>query len=239
MITSILVATASFTFLTPAVSRISREQLSGKITDFCLARYGIISPANCSARFPSSWPLDIPITVEEATTRPTPIFSLRGLARGPMDLVSPSALPATFPSAAASCFLFQGEKAYVHVKMASPASNLTGISIDYSAVRLVLDPVYSPREVSVWGLYRGPMNSSDIQQHLLLSTDSTIRPGPGGSSFILIVKSLLNPLSDGCMAIIFPETLSSSPFEAFAIQVLNNWGGDYTCLAPFLFYQRY
>jgi len=40
------------------------------------------------------------------------------------------------------------------------------------------------------------------------------------------------------MAITFPEPLLSSRFDAFTIQVLNNWGGDRTCLAPFLFYRR-
>lgn len=240
VITSILAVFASITFLIPLLPRIGHEQLSEKVTEFCLARLNTTSYADCAARFPSSQPLGTPATVDEATTRPMPIFSPRGLAHGPMRLVSPAALLAAVPDMIASCFLFQGEKAYIHVRMESPTSNLAGVSFNYSSIRTKLDPVYIPREVSVWGLYRGPMDTPEIQQHLLsLSVDPAVRAGPGKSSYVLIARGFLNPLSAGCMAITFPETLLSSRFEAFAVQVLNNWGGDHTCLAPFLFYQRH
>ncbi|KAF9642894.1 hypothetical protein BDM02DRAFT_3132789 [Thelephora ganbajun] len=240
VITSILAVFASSTFLIPLLPRISREQLSGKVTEFCLTHLNTNAPANCSACFPSSRSLDTPVIVDENTTRPTPIFSPHGLAYGQIHLVSPAALLAVVPDATVSCFLFQGEKAHVHVRMESPTSNLTGISFDYSSIRSLLDPVYIPREVSVWGLYRGPMNSPEIEQHLLsLPAGTAIRPGPGGSSYILITRGFINPLSVACMAIAFPEPLLSSQFEALAVQVLSNWGGDRTCLAPFLFYRRH
>ena len=222
----------------PHLLRIGRGQLSEKVNQFCLARLHTRAYGNCSARFPSSRPLDVPVSVDETTTRPLPIFSSHDLAYGSIHLVSPATLLVPVPNATASCFLFQGEKAHVHIKMESPASNLTGVSFDYSSTQAVLDPVYIPREMSVWGLYRGHMNSPNIQHHLSLSTDTVTRPGPEGSSYILIARGFLNPLGAECMAITFPDLLLSSRFEAFAVQVLSNWGGDHTCLAPFLFYQR-
>ena len=234
-----LVVIASVTLLAPTLSLITHEQFSRRATEFCQAHYHTTARANCSAQFPSSSLLDIPITVDEATTKPSPIFSPDDLPCGPIHPVSPVALPRVVLDTTASCFFFRGEKAYVHVKMKSPTSNLTGVSFDYSSIQAVLDPVHIPREIAVWGLYRGPMDNLEIQQHLLsLSANPTTRPGPNGSSYILIAKEFLNPLSGGCMGILFPETLSSSRFDAFAIQVLSNWGGDPTCLAPFLFYRR-
>jgi len=239
-ITSILVIFASFTFLLPLLPHSSRRHLSEKVDEFCLPCPDTNTYANCSAHFPSSRPLDIPASVDETTARPLPIFSSNGLAHGPMRLISPAALLVAVSNATASCFLFQGEKAYVHVKIESPASNLTGVSFDYSSIRVVLDPVYIPREVSVWGLYRGPMNSPEIQHHLLsLPTDTAVHAGPEGSSYILIARGFLNPLGVECMAIAFPDLLMSSQFQAFAVQVLSNWGGGHTCLAPFSFYQRH
>lgn len=233
-----LVVSASIAFLTPLLPHINHEQLSEKVTEFCLAHLNTTSHANCAARFPSSRPLDTPAIVDEATTRPIPILSSRGLAHGRIHLVSPAALLGAVPDA--SCFLFQGEKAHIHVRIESPTWNLAGVSFDYSSIRAKLDPMYIPREVSVWGLYRGPMDTLEIRQHLLsLSANTVIRPGPGGSSYILIARGFLNPMGVGCMAIAFPESLLSSRFEAFAVQVLNNWGGDHTCLAPFIFYRRH
>ena len=223
----------------PLLPRVDREQLSRKVNAFCLARLNTTHP-DCSTHFPSSRPLDTPTTVDETTTRPVPVLSFHGLAHGQVRLVSPASLLVAVPGMPAPCFLFQGEKAYIHVRMQSPTPNLVGVSFDYSSVRTKLDPIYIPREVSVWGQYRGPMDTPEIKQHLLsLSANTMIHPGPGDSSYMLIARGFLNPLSLGCMGVTFPEPLLSCQFEAFAVEVLSNWGGDHTCLVPFIFYQRH
>lgn len=215
------------------------EQFSTKLGEFCLAHLQAAPHSDCIAPFPQSRPSEISVTVDEANTRPPPVLLLKSMAPARIQLLAPVDLPDATSSGTKSCFLFEGEKGYLHLRMESPLSNLTGISFDYSRFQRQLDPVYHPREVSVWGLHRGPPFSAEVQEHLRsLAVDTLTRRGQGNNSYILIAKGSSNPLRDMCMSVSFSELLQPSSFEAFVIQISSNWGGDHTCLAPFRLYVR-
>lgn len=215
------------------------ERVSTKLEEFCVVHLQVAPRSNCIAPFPQSRRSNISITVDEANTRPPPVFLLKTMALAGIQLLAPVNLPDATFSRSKSCLLFEGEKGYLHIRMDSPVSNLTGISFDYPRFQHQLDPVYHPREVLVWGLHQGPPSSEEVQEHLRsLTVDTVTRQGRGNSSYILMAKGLLNPIRDVCMSVSFSELLRSSSFEAFVIQISSNWGGDHTCLAPFRFYVR-
>jgi hypothetical protein len=235
--TSLLVIYAAATFAMTLFMGLKLGRLSTKLGDFCLAHLQVTPQLDCPAPFPHT--TNIPFIVDATNTRPPPVFSFQGLASTPIQLLAPVDLPNAILNKSKSCFLFKGEKGYLHVRAEGPASNFTGISFDYSLLQRQLNPVYTPREVALWGLYKGSSSSAEIQEHLRsLSVDTAIRQGPRNTSYILIARAFLNPMRGGCMPIEFTESLRSVSFEAFVIQTLSNWGGDHTCLAPFRFHVR-
>ena len=235
--TSLLVIYAAATFTMTLFMGLELGRLSTKLGDFCLAHLQVTPQLDCPAPFPHT--INIPFIVDATNTRPPPVFSFQGLASTPIQLLDPVDLPNAISNKSQSCFLFKGEKGYLHVRAEGPASNFTGVSFDYSLLQRQLNPVYTPREVALWGLYKGPPSSAEIQEHLRsLSVDTAIRQGPRNTSYILIARAFLNPMRGVCMPIEFTESLQSVSFEAFVIQTLSNWGGDHTCLAPFRFHVR-
>ena len=237
--TSLLVIYAAATFAMTLFAGLELDRLSTKLGDFCLAHLQAAPHFDCLAPFPQSRPVNTSVTVDKVNTRPPPVFSLQSLAPTGIQLIAPVDLPDATFNRATSCFLFKGEKAYLHVRTGAPVSDLSGILLNYSLLQRQLNPVYNPREISVWGLYRGSISSTGIQEHLhSLSVDTATRQGPGNTSYILVARVSLNPMQEFCMRIGFSDKLRTSSFESFVIQVLNNWGGDHTCLAPFQFYMR-
>jgi hypothetical protein len=235
--TALLVAYAAATFAVTVFMDVELEQVSTKLGEFCLAHFQAAVHSDCIAHFPQSRLSNIPAIVDEANTRPPPVFSLKDLAPAQIQLLAPSDLPGATLNKTTSCFLFEGGKGYLHVRMETPAFNLTGISFDYSRLQHHLDPVYQPREVSLWGLLQ-VSTSKGVQEHLRsLTVDTTTRPGPGNTSYIFIAKGFSNPMREVCMSVGFSERLQSSSFKAFVIQISSNWGGDHTCIAPFQFFR--
>lgn len=237
--TSLLVVYAAATFAISLFTSVELERVSTKLGELCLVHFPVTAHSDCTAPFPQSRPSNITVTVDEANARPPPVFSLKSLTPAQIQLLAPSDLPNATLNKTKSCFLFEGEKGYVHVRTETPVFNLTGISFDYSRLQRQLDPVYQPREVSVWGLLRISTSSKGVQEYLHSPTaGTTTRPGPGNASYVLIAKGLSNPMHNVCMSMSFSEWLQASSFEAFVIQISSNWGGDHTCLAPFQFYVR-
>lgn len=235
--TTLLVICAVAKFATTLVTNMEFERITAKLGELCLTHLQVSPRFDCTAPFPHSQPTNISVAVDEANTRPSPVFTLQGIDASQIQLLAPVNLPDAIFSRNKSCFLFEGEKGYLHVKMESPVSNLTGILFDYSRFQRELDPVYHPREVSVWGMHRGSLPSEEVQEHLRSLTVNTVsRQGRGDTTYILIAKGLLNPMRGVCMSVNFPKLLQASSFEALVIQISSNWGGDHTCLSPFQLY---
>lgn len=236
--TSLLVLYAATVFATTLFKDVGLERFYIKLGELSYLVHLQVAPhPNCIAPFPQSRHSNISVIVDEANTRPPPVLVLQTKALAQIQLLAPVDLPNATFSKTKSCFLFQGEKGYLHIRMESPVSDLTGISFDYSHFQHQLDPVYHPREVSMWGLHQGSASPEGVQEHLRsLAVDNVTRRGRGNDSYILIAKGLLNPMRDVCMSLSFSELLRSSSFEAFVIQISSNWGGDHTCLAPFRLY---
>ena len=141
-------------------------------------------------------------------------------------------------STSGSCFAFDGENGNVVMELETATSSFAGATIDNSNVLPIGDPTCLPREIHLWGLHNGSTAVASIQRHILsFGTGVTVRPGPGGKSYVLLSKGHVNPVSRFGMRIRAPVTVQGVWFEAFLVQVKSNWGEDYTCLPPIRFYE--
>ena len=137
-----------------------------------------------------------------------------------------------------SCFAFSGERGNLVMRVGTTTASFAGVVFDSSGLPPIDDPTCAPREIHVWGLHDGSIAAESIQRHILsFGAEVTVRPGPGGKSYILISRSHVNPIGRFRMVVRAPRTIQGVRFEIFLIQIRSNWGGDYTCLPPIRFYE--
>jgi len=187
--------------------------------------------------FPLSRPLQVfDVRFDENYTPPLTDDTRRKLAGSPINFATNTSFLKEPTSD--SCFAFDGENGNVVMELGAPTSNFAGAALDNTSVLPVSDPTCLPREIHIWGLHNGPATITSIQHHILsFGKGITVRPGPGGKSYILLSRGSVNPVSRFGMCIRAPVTVEGVQFEAFLIQVKSNWGGDYTCIPLIRFYE--
>ena len=126
----------------------------------------------------------------------------------------------------ASCFSFLGGRGGATIVSNSSRYRLSHFTLDNSPVRGDVEPLYYPRNGSLWGLFEGvpPIGFENLTVSHVSST----------AVYIMLGSFCFAPEAGFTQTYVVDRDISSHQefqFSVFYLEISSNWGGSHTCIS--------